>query len=337
MRFYCLEFGESILPRPLAYHIENLAYDCKVTFDEELAIQRTPYFEIFKVVKASAEQSIICATPWVRNLPTPMISDNDIEEMKNPDNYKANVTGIRYANDRVLHLRAENNVKIIFCTDFEHLPPIGSIFQFDYVFHPVKKLAVVAAVLIINDQLDTTAMQNGRDDESDFMFKMTLNIAEEKNGFFHDEILGIITDTKGCLRFSPYCQVQRPTDYINVRIKACLKQPALFDIVEICEDSHETIKACEPPFVEAVAIMINKKSGKVFAGEYPGLDLRVDENGCQRFNIGEYIKGRFCLNNPDDFSDNRYYCSNATRVKTEPLPNLPIADDYALVSYLLKD
>uniref|UniRef100_A0A914QV89 Uncharacterized protein n=1 Tax=Panagrolaimus davidi TaxID=227884 RepID=A0A914QV89_9BILA len=103
---------------------------------------------------------------------------------------------------------------------------------------------------------------------------MTLNIAEEKNGFFHDEILGIITDTKGCLRFAPYCQVQRPTDFINVRIKACLKQPALFDIVEICEDSHETIKACEPPFVEAVAIMINKKSGKVFAGEYAGLDLR---------------------------------------------------------------
>uniref|UniRef100_A0AC34GNL6 Uncharacterized protein n=1 Tax=Panagrolaimus sp. ES5 TaxID=591445 RepID=A0AC34GNL6_9BILA len=332
MKFYCVEFGLSKMRRPLAYHIENLAYDCQVTFHEDAAIQKILHFEIFKVIKASADQSVISTTPWINNLPTTMLTDNEIEELKNPDNYKANVTGLRYANDRVLHLRAENQVKIIFCTDFENLPPIGSIFQFDYVFHPIKKLAVVAAVIRINEHLEVKEIVNGQDDESGFMFEICLDISEHKNGFYHHETLGMITDTKKCLRFAPYRTTQKPSEEIYVRVKACLRQPALFDIVEICENDFEIIEASEPPFVEADCLLINKLSGKVFAHMYPGLDLRLDERICKNFQIGDLLNGRFFLQNRQvNSGDNRYVSDDAVKMNTEPFRVLQVSDDYALI------
>uniref|UniRef100_A0A914Y736 Uncharacterized protein n=1 Tax=Panagrolaimus superbus TaxID=310955 RepID=A0A914Y736_9BILA len=129
----------------------------------------------------------------------------------------------------------------------------------------------------------------------------------------------MITDTKKCLRFAPYCTVQRPSDEINVRVKACLRQPALFDIVEICEDFYEIIEACEPPFVQTDCLMINLKSGKVFSHQYPGLDLRIDKKICKKFRIGELITGTFYLQNPNDFRDNRYISGDAFKMDTEPL------------------
>jgi hypothetical protein len=162
-KFYCFEFGESEQPRPLDYYLENLAYDCQITFDEDEAIQKRLYFTIYKINKASADQSIISSTPWIKDLPATILSDNDIEELKSSSNYKANITGLRYADDRVLHLREENKVEIVFCANFDDLPPIGSIFQFDYFFHPLKKLAVVAEVLQIDDELEKRVIENGKE------------------------------------------------------------------------------------------------------------------------------------------------------------------------------
>jgi hypothetical protein len=117
-KFYCFEFGESEQPRPLDYYLENLAYDCQITFDEDEAIQKRLYFTIYKINKASADQSIISSTPWIKDLPATILSDNDIEELKSSSNYKANITGLRYADDRVLHLREENKVEIVFLCKF---------------------------------------------------------------------------------------------------------------------------------------------------------------------------------------------------------------------------
>jgi hypothetical protein len=327
-KFYCFEFGESEQPRPLDYYLENLAYDCQITFDEDEAIQKRLYFTIYKINKSSADQSIISSTPWIKDLPTTILSDNDIEELKSSSNYKANITGLRYADDLVLHLREENKVEIVFCANFNDLPPIGSIFQFDYFFHPLKKLAVVAEVLQIDDELEKRVIENGKEGiDRDYMFEKCLNISEEKNGFYHDKTLGIICDSMGCLRYAAYSE-RKPKE-IYVRLQACLRQPALFNIIEICEDSYDAIQACEPPFIQADGVIVNAKNGRIFSSKYPSLDLRVDD--AKKFKIGEFVSGTFYLDNHEDFYDNRYYSSDVSRMNTEPLKTLQVTDDYALV------